>query len=303
MIKKIILHLKWMLAQKGFFDSWTDERYLRLTYRLMIGKKLNLNNPQTFNEKLQWLKIHDRNYQYTNLVDKIEAKKIVGKVIGEEYIIPTLEICDSFDEIDWEKLPNRFIIKCNHNSGGVIVVNDKKDLDKDSLRTHFNKLLKKNYYYNGREYPYKNIKPKIMIEENIQNANTKKQIDDYKLMCFNGKVKCSFVCSNRDSKEGLCVNFYDEDWNPMPFERHYPKNKREFPKPKEYNKMVELAEKLSKNIPFVRVDFYVVNDKIYFGELTFYPGSGMEEFTPDEWDYILGTWLDISNVKGKNNGY
>lgn len=303
MIKKIILHLKWMLAQKGFFDSWTDERYLKLTYRLMIGKKLNLNNPQTFNEKLQWLKIHDRNYQYTNLVDKIEAKKIVGKVIGEEYIIPTLEICDSFDEIDWEKLPNRFIIKCNHNSGGVIVVNDKKDLDKDSLRTHFNKLLKKNYYYNGREYPYKNIKPKIMIEENIQIANTKKQIDDYKLMCFNGKVKCSFVCSNRDSKEGLCVNFYDEDWNPMPFERHYPKNKQEFPKPKEYNKMVELAEKLSKNIPFVRVDFYVVNDKIYFGELTFYPGSGMEEFTPDEWDYILGTWLDISNVKGNNNGY
>ncbi len=297
MIKKIILHLKWMLAQKGFFDSWTDERYLRLTYRLMIGKKLNLNNPQTFNEKLQWLKIHDRNYQYTNLVDKIEAKKIVGKVIGEEYIIPTLEICDSFDEIDWEKLPNRFIIKCNHNSGGVIVVNDKKDLDKDSLRTHFNKLLKKNYYYNGREYPYKNIKPKIMIEENIQNANTKKQIDDYKLMCFNGKVKCSFVCSNRNSKEGLCVNFYDEDWNPMPFERHYPKNKQEFPKPKEYNKMVELAEKLSKNIPFVRVDFYVVNDKIYFGELTFYPGSGMEEFTPNEWDYILGTWLDISKIR------
>ncbi len=297
MIKKIILHLKWMLAQKGFFDSWTDERYLKLTYRLMIGKKLNLNNPQTFNEKLQWLKIHDRNYQYTNLVDKIEAKKIVGKVIGEEYIIPTLEICDSFDEIDWEKLPNRFIIKCNHNSGGVIVVNDKKDLDKDSLRTHFNKLLKKNYYYNGREYPYKNIKPKIMIEENIQNANTKKQIDDYKLMCFNGKVKCSFVCSNRDSKEGLCVNFYDEDWNPMPFERHYPKNKQEFPKPKEYNKMVELAEKLSKNIPFVRVDFYVVNDKIYFGELTFYPGSGMEEFTPNEWDYILGTWLDISKIR------
>ncbi len=297
MIKKIILHLKWMLAQKGFFDSWTDERYLKLTYRLMIGKKLNLNNPQTFNEKLQWLKIHDRNYQYTNLVDKIEAKKIVGKVIGEEYIIPTLEICDLFDEIDWEKLPNRFIIKCNHNSGGVIVVNDKKDLDKDSLRTHFNKLLKKNYYYNGREYPYKNIKPKIMIEENIQNANTKKQIDDYKLMCFNGKVKCSFVCSNRDSKEGLCVNFYDEDWNPMPFERHYPKNKQEFPKPKEYNKMVELAEKLSKNIPFVRVDFYVVNDKIYFGELTFYPGSGMEEFTPNEWDYILGTWLDISKIR------
>lgn len=297
MIKKIILHLKWMLAQKGFFDSWSDERYLKFTYRLMIGQKLNLNNPQTFNEKLQWLKIHDRNYQYTNLVDKIEAKKIVGKVIGEEYIIPTLEVCNSFDKIDWEKLPNRFIIKCNHNSGGVIIVNDKKEIDKDSLRAHFNKLLKKNYYYNGREYPYKNIKPKIMIEENIQNSNTKKQIDDYKLMCFNGKVKCSFVCSNRDSKEGLCVNFYDRDWNPMPFERHYPKNKHEFPKPKEYDKMVKLAEKLSKNIPFVRVDFYVVNNKIYFGELTFYPGSGMEEFTPNKWDYILGTWLDISKIR------
>ncbi len=276
------------------FKFLPDKLYLKIIFRLRVGMKLNLKNPKTFNEKIQWLKINDRNDSYTNLVDKIKVKSIVEKIIGKEYVIPTLGIYDKFEDIDFDILPNRFIIKCNHNSGGVIVVNDKSKIDKSKLSKHFNKLLKENYYYVGREYPYKNIKSKILIEANIQSDNNDEQIDDYKLMCFNGKVKCSFVCSNRNTKGGLCVNFYDENWNPMPFERHYKKNINEFPMPKTYNKMVELAEKLSKNIKFVRVDFYVVDDKIYFGEMTFYPGSGVEEFNPVEWDYILGDWIDLN---------
>ena len=170
-------------------------------------------------------------------------------------------------------------------------------MDHKKLKKHFDKLLTKNYYYDCREYPYKNIHPMILIEENIQNEDCLDQISDYKLMCFNGQVKCSFVCSNRDKPGGLCVNFYDKDWNPMPFKRHYPKNPVEFEKPKLYEEMVCLAEKLSADIPFVRVDFYVIRNQIYFGELTFYPGSGLEEFTPEEWDLKLGEMLDLSSVE------
>lgn len=296
-VRKFLLHLKWKLGKFHFFDHWSDEKYLKLSYRLRIGKALDLDHPKSFNEKIQWLKIHDRKEKYTNLVDKIKAKEIVGKIIGEEHIIKTLGVYEKYEDIDFTKLPNRFIIKCNHNSGGVIIVNDKSKMDHKKLKKHFDKLLTKNYYYDCREYPYKNIHPMILIEENIQNEDCLDQISDYKLMCFNGQVKCSFVCSNRDKPGGLCVNFYDKDWNPMPFKRHYPKNPVEFEKPKLYEEMVCLAEKLSADIPFVRVDFYVIRNQIYFGELTFYPGSGLEEFTPEEWDLKLGEMLDLSSVE------
>ena len=158
-------------------------------------------------------------------------------------------------------------------------------------------MLNKNFFYVGREWPYKSIKPRIIVEENIQDVDSDEQINDYKIMCFNGNPKCSFVCSNRNSSEGLCVNFYDYNWNPLPFERHYPRNKNEIEKPSQYDKMIELSKKLSKGIPFVRVDFYQKGEQIYFGELTFYPGSGMEEFTPDEWDEKLGGWLNLPKKK------
>ncbi len=273
-----------------------DKMYLKLIYKERIGKNLNLKNPKTFNEKLQWLKLYDRKKIYTTMVDKYEAKKYVANIIGDEYIIPTIGIYENFNEIDFNKLPNRFVIKCTHDSGGTFICNNKEDINWNDVKMKINKSLKNNYYYHGREWPYKNIKPRIIVEQNIQELEKTEQVNDYKLMCFNGKVKCSFVCSNRDSKEGLCVNFYDELWNPMPFERHYPKNKNEISKPTQYDKMKELAEKLSKNITFLRVDFYQIKEKIYFGELTFYPGNGLEEFTPDEWDTKLGNLLDLSEV-------
>lgn len=292
-IRRILIHIKWRLDQIGFFDSMNDRTYLKFNYYLRVGKVLNLDNPSTFNEKLQWLKINDRNPNYTRMVDKVSAKEYVKERIGEEYIIPNIGVYDDFNSIDFKELPKRFVIKCTHNSGGVVVVNDKTQINIPELRNNFKRMLKKNFFYNGREWPYKNITPRIIIEENIQDGNSSIQINDYKIMCFNGKARCAFVCSNRNSRSGLCVNFYDMEWNPMPFERHYPRNPIEIRKPLNFDKMVELSEKLAKDIPFVRVDFYEKQGKLYFGELTFYPGGGVEEFTPDSWDYVLGSWLNL----------
>ncbi|PGL72702.1 ATP-grasp fold amidoligase family protein [Bacillus sp. AFS055030] len=294
--KKIALYIKWKLDKAGFFNFWNDETYLKFVYRLRMGKRLNLANPQSFNEKMQWLKLYDRNPRYSLMVDKYAVKTYVEEMVGPEYIIPTIGVYDKFEDIDFSQLPNRFVIKCTHNSGGVVVVNDKKDIDIKKIEKDFKRMLKRNFFYAGREWPYKNVPPRIIIEENLQDENEKIQINDYKLMCFNGELKCSFVCSNRNSKQGLCVNFYDEDWLPMPFERHYPRNSVEIEKPSQYEKMVQLAKILSKDIPFVRVDFYQKGEQVYFGELTFYPGSGAEEFTPEIWDYKLGQWINLSTV-------
>ena len=271
-----------------------DEKYLKKLYRYNMKKNLNIKNPQTFNEKLQWLKLHDRKDIYITMVDKYEVKEYVKNIIGEEYIIPTIGVWDNFDDIDFDKLPNQFVLKCTHDSGGLVIVTDKEKFDKDKARKKINHCLKRKYYLNTREWPYKNVKPRIIAEKYMVDESGY-ELKDYKLMCFDGKVELSFVCSNRNSRDGLCVNFYDKEWQPMPFIRKYPRNKVEIMKPKGYNEMVKLSEKLSKNIPFVRVDFYQVKEKIYFGELTFYPGSGMEWFKPEEWDYKIGKLLKLFN--------
>lgn len=287
LVESNVLGLKFLL---------TDTFYLKLKYRILLRNKLNLKNPKTFNEKLQWLKLYDRNPQYTDMVDKYKVREYIKGKIGEEYLIPLIGIYEKFEDINFNELPQQFVIKCNHDSGGLIVCKDKRLLNIKNVKKKINKCLKRNYYYNGREWPYKNVKPKIIIEKYMEDDGMH-ELRDYKFMCFNSKVKCSFVCSNRFSEDGLHVTFFDTQWNVMPFERHYPSIKEGLSKPQNYEKMVELAERLSENIPFVRVDFYEINGKIYFGELTFYPGSGFEEFTPEEWDYTLGSWIDLSKVK------
>lgn len=294
-IQRVVMHIRWKLDKLHFFDNWKDESVLKLAYWIYHFSIPDLSNPRSFNEKLLWLKINDHNPNYTNMVDKVEVKKYISEKIGSEFLIKTLGVYEKFDDINFSELPERFVIKCNHNSGGVVVCNNKEKLDFGALKKSFDNMINKNYYLSSREWPYKNVLPKIIIEENLQKEGEIAQINDYKLMCFNGKVRCSFVCSNR-TKESLYVNFYDRDWSPMPFERHYHKNPIEIEKPSGYEKMVELAEKLSVGIPFVRVDFYQCNERIYFGELTFYPGGGIEEFHPDIWDYKLGEWLDLSAV-------
>lgn len=268
----------------------SDEKFLKLLYKMKFKKNLNLDHPKTFNEKIQWLKLYDRKDKYTIMSDKYAAKEYVSNIIGEEYIIPTIGVWDKFENIDFSGLPKQFVLKCTHDSGTVIICKDKARLDISKIRKKVKKNLKRNYYYTGREWPYKNIKPRIIIEKYMEDSEDPK---DYKFMCFNGKVKCSFVCSDRRGKDGLKVDFYDLQWNKMPFQRHYPNSKIDIPKPKNYALMIDLAEKLSKEIPFLRVDFYEFNDKVYFGELTFFPGSGFEEFTPSEYDEILGNMLEL----------
>lgn len=278
------------LTAMGLTQWMSDEQFLKKEYFLQMGKKLNLNDPKTFNEKLQWLKIHNRKPEYTTMVDKYAAKQYVADRIGERYIIPTLGVWEHFDDIDFDNLPNQFVLKCTHDSGGIVICRDKSKLDKKAAKKKLEYYLRRKYYYIHREWPYKNVKPRIIAEKYMTNGNGE-DLNDYKLMCFNGKVKTTFVCSNRFSKDGLKVTFYDTEWRRMPFERHYPASKTEIDKPQTYEEMITLAEKLAFGIPFVRVDFYEINGNIYFGELTFFPGSGYEEFTPEEWDKTLGDWI------------
>lgn len=284
------------LADLGLFKTLPDDEYLARLFRAIMGRPINLENPQTFNEKLQWLKLYDRKPEYTMMVDKYRVREYIAKTIGEEYLIPLLGVWEDPEDIDFGALPNQFVLKCNHNSGlGMCICKDKTKLDIEKVKRELRKGLAQDYYLTGREWCYKNVVRCVIAEDFIQDRHGK--LDDYKLMCFNGKVRCSFVCSDRFSPKGLHVTFFDRDWNVMPFERHYPSVKEGFAKPLQYEKMVELAEKLSQGIPFVRVDFYEVDGKIYFGELTFYPGSGFEEFTPEEWDYKLGEWIELPKLK------
>lgn len=300
MINKIFQYVKKPSKILIYLDNkriikLNDEKYIKLRYEIYTNKKLDLENPQTFNEKLQWLKLHDRKNIYTTMVDKYEVKKYVADIIGEEHIIPTLGVYDKFEDIDFENLPNQFVLKCTHDSGGVVICKDKETFNKEEAKKKINEHLKINYYYIGREWPYKNVKPRIIVEKYMEQANSEDLID-YKLMSFNGKVKCSFVCLNRNSKNGLNVDFYDTNWQKMPFERHYKNSDIVLEKPKNYDLMVKLAEKLTQNIPFLRVDFYEIEGKVYFGELTFYPGAGLEEFRPEEYDKILGDMLELPKI-------
>lgn len=294
MTKKQLEH--WLKHPTRFFPALIvrfgkklpDDIYLKLQYYSVFGKKLNLKNPKTFNEKLQWLKLYDRKPEYTTMVDKVEAKKWVADRIGEQYIIPTLGVWERAEDIDFDSLPDQFVLKTNHDSGAVIICKDKKRLDKEAAIEKLNQSLKLDFYKYGREWPYKNVKRRILAEQMLKSDSADGDIPDYKFMCFNGKVECSFMVTERFSGKGLKVTFFDRNWNKMPFTRHYPASDEVLPKPNNYGQLVSIAEKLSAGTKFLRVDFYELDDKIYFGELTFYPGCGYEEFTPEEWDHKLG---------------
>ncbi len=282
------------LNRLGLFNVLSDRFFLKILYRVHFGKRLNLRDPKTFNQKLQWLKLYDRNPKYSILVDKYEVKEYIAKTIGEQYVIPTIGVWNTVDEIDWKSLPNQFVIKCTHDSGSVIVCKNKEDLDLKKACDSLGKCLKRNMFYWGREWPYRNVRPRIIAEKYM--CVDKPELTDYKFMCFNGKVKCTFLCTNRFSEGGLRVTFYDNDWKKMPFERHYPSELVPAEKPHCYDEMVFLAEKLSSGIPFVRVDFYEIGGHPFFGEMTFFPGNGTEEFTPEVWDTFLGDMIKLPNL-------
>ena len=280
------------LMNKNFFKWIPDEKYIKIKYKLEMNQKFNLKEPRTFNEKLQWLKLYDRKPEYTKMVDKYEAKKYVADIIGEEYIIPTLGVWDKFEDIEFDKLPKQFVLKPTHTSGNVFICKDKEKINYKQLRKMINKWLKRDYYLVHREWPYKNIKPKIIAEQYMVDDSGMK-LKDYKFFCFNGIAQTILVCSNRNGSFKN-TNFYDINWNLQPFTREKHKNSNEqIKKPKNLDEMITVAEKLSKDIPFVRVDLYEINGKVYFGELTFYPSSGFEGFEPEEWDKKLGDMLEL----------
>lgn len=273
------------------FNIVPDNIYLSIKYYLKFGKKLDLKNPKTYNEKLQWLKINDRNTLYTNLVDKYEVKKYISETIGDEYIIRTLGIYNNFNEIDFEKLPEQFVIKCTHDSGGVVICKNKNEFDYEFAKGKIEKSMKRNYFYSGREWPYKNIKPRIIIEEYMKDEND--ELNDYKFFVFNGKVKALFIATDRNAETETCFDFFDEKFNHLPFLNGHPNANKKFEKPKMFEKMIELAEEVAKKFIHARVDFYNINGKIYFGEITFYHWSGMVEFEPEEWDYKMGDFITL----------
>lgn len=285
------------LSGRGWLNWMSDAMYLRLMFRAIMKKKLDLKNPKGFNEKLQWLKLYDRKPEYTKMVDKYEVRSLIAETIGEEYLIPLVGgPWESFDEIDFDSLPEQFVLKCTHDSGGLVICRDKSKLDKEAAKRKIDFCMKRNYYWSCREWPYRDVKPRIIAEQYMEEAEGK-SLTDYKFMCFDGNPECLFLCLNRGSQAGLNVDFYDMQWNRMPFERKYKASGMLMPKPSGFEKMVELSRKLSENIPFVRVDFYEIKGRVYFGELTFYPGSGMEEFRPEEWDRHLGEWIKLPTNK------
>ena len=271
-----------------------DRRYLKIEYLLGRKRKLNLEPPVRFNEKLQWLKLNCKREEYTERVDKYEAKKFVASVIGEQYIIPTLGVWDKFDDIDFDQLPNQFVLKCTHDSGGLVICEDKTKLDINKSRKKINKSLKKRYFYEHREYPYKNVPPRIIAEKYMVDESGW-QLKDYKIFCFNGEPK--FIEVDYDRYVGHKLNVYDLEWNFIEFYMTSPNDPNvKIEKPKQLTEMLDLARKLSKGDIFVRVDFYSIGDKLYFGELTYHPGCGMIDFHPDEWDYKVGEWLELPSI-------
>ena len=279
-------------ARRGYFNWMSDEKYLKYFFRGMMGQKLNLDNPKSFSEKLQWLKVYDRNPLYTKLVDKYEAKKIIAQQIGEEYIIPTLGVWDRFEDIDFNLLPNQFVLKCTHDSGGLVVCKDKATLDFDQAKKKIQESYKNNYYFYGREWPYKDVKPRIIAEKYMEDTSTG-ELRDYKFFCFNGEVKALFVATDRIGSKETNFDFIDADYQHLPFTNGHLNASTIPAKPINFEKMKAIASKLSQNIPHVRVDLYECNGKVYFGEMTFTHWSGFMQYEPQEWDYTFGSWLKL----------
>ncbi len=295
-----------------------DGFFLKIKFWINYDKKLDLKNPHTYNEKIQWLKINDRKIYYSNLVDKYEVKKYVSSLIGEKYIIPTIGVYENWDEINFNLLPNQFVIKCTHDSGGMIVCRNKDSLNLKEAKKKINKSMKRNYYWLSREWPYKNVKPRIIVEKYLDfhnNYTSNVEFDsnyisteqlqrengllDYKFMCFNGKVEYLFLDIGVIGKgighsEDYYRNVYDSNFNIQPFletRKNYPTR---IEKPKNFEKMVEIAEKLSKNFKHIRVDLYNVDGKIYFGELTFYHGGGLtNKFIPESYNDVFGDLIQL----------
>lgn len=282
--------LVWTLLKSSKFIK-SDSLYLKLYFRLFMGEKLDLGTPKTFNQKIQWLKLHNTNPEYTRMVDKYEAREIIKKELGEKYLIPLLGVWDKFEEIDFTKLPDQFVLKPTNDSGSIVICNDRSTFNIVKARKKLNKALGRNYFYGGREYPYKHVRPRIICEEfMVDESGT--ELKDYKFLCFNGEPKILFVASNR--RLDVRFDFYDMNLNRLNFTTgSHSYSKESLTKIESFDEMVGIARKLSRNIPHVRVDLYNVSGRIYFGEFTFHHNGGIVPFLPKEWDRTLGDLIEL----------
>lgn len=279
-----------------FGGKLPDALYLKLMYYFQTGKRLHLKHPKTFNEKLQWLKLHDRKPGYTTMVDKYAVKEYVANIIGEEYIVPTLGVWDSPEDIAWDELPRQFVLKTTHGGGGkgIVICRDKDKLDKAKAIHSLRAAMKRDLYKSYREWPFKDVKPRIIAEEYLSEKSEESGIRDYKFLCFNGAPLYCVVMSDRWSD--FSNDFFDMDWNRLPISmKGIPCAKTPPSKPHRFEIMRQLASKLSAGHPHIRIDFYEANSKIYFSELTFYSASGFGQFTPNEWDEIWGDLIQIEH--------
>lgn len=284
-----------MLTRLSFL--FPDRLYLKVLFRLQMGYKLDLDKPQTFSEKLQWLKLYNRKPEYTRMVDKAEAKQYVAEIIGEEYIIPTLGIWDSVDDIDFDTLPNQFVLKTTHDSGGIIICHDKSSLNINNAKRTLRRCLKRNFYSRNREWPYKNVSHRIIAEKYMVDESGY-ELKDYKIFCFDGEPKAMFIATDR-GVEGVETkfDFFDMDFNHLPFTNGHPNATKPISKPVGFEEMKRLASILSQGHPHVRIDFYDIHGNIYFGEITFFHWSGTKPFNPIDWDYKFGNWIKLPILK------
>ena len=280
------------LGRKNFLNWMDDEKYIKIAHRIKLDEELDLNNPKTYNQKLQWLKLNYRKPEFTQLVDKYGVREFVKERIGEQYLIPLLGVWNQVEEIPFEELPNQFVLKATHDSGGLVICKDKSLLDVSKAKKKLKRSLKHNYYWAQREWYYKDVPAKIIAEKYMVDENTK-ELRDYKFFCFNGEVKFMFVATDRGTDTRS--DFFDMNFEHIPVKQYYPNAdiNKVIEKPKLFEEMIDLAEKLSKDIPHVRVDLYEINGKIYFGEMTFFHFSGWKKFEPKYYDELFGSWIEL----------
>lgn len=288
------------LASNSLMNWLPDAIYLKLMYWANSGKKLNLKKPVAFTEKMQWLKLHDRQEKYIDYVDKIRVKEYVGRKIGQQFVLPTLGVWDSFDQIDFDSLPDRFVLKCNHDSGSIVKCKGKATFDFTEAEKKITRRLHTDAYNWGREWPYKQVKRKVFAEAYLTQNEESDELIDYKFYCFDGKPEYCQVITDRAKDER--IDFFDMEWRHQPFVGLTPvigNSTHALTCPVNYSKMQEFATILSKGTPFCRIDFYEAEEKLYFGEITLYPAAGFGRFTPDEWDIILGEKIKLDNIQDK----
>lgn len=270
-----------------------DKKYIQFIWKYRMNYPLNLDNPQTYNEKLQWLKLYNRNPEYTIMVDKYLVKEYVANMIGKEHIIPTIGVWDNIDNIDFDNLPQQFVLKCTHDSGGLVICKNKANLDIVKAKNKLKKSFKTNFYLLGREWPYKDVRPRIIAEQYMVDESGY-ELKDYKFFCFDGEPKMLYIATDRyNPYKKTKFDFYDLEFNHLPFKLGHPNSRKELKKPLGFDDMLKYARVLSKGIPHVRVDFYEINGMIYFGELTFFQDCGFVPFEPQEWDYKLGELIKL----------